>query len=96
METMRKRAQDSMATFGDAVILASENGMAFTNPSDACYQLRHNEKGWILNMYPRNKGFSGRLYADPHHKPPFILVKCPWTLLDAVTAAINAERRLTP
>jgi len=63
--------------------------MSLTNPSDGCYQLR-SAAGWIINMYPRRKGVSSRMYHDPHHRGPFLRLPENWTLLDAVKAAIDA------
>lgn len=81
------RAKKSEATFGDASDLASRSGMSLTNPSDGCYQLRHNAKGWILNLYPRRSGLSPRAYHDPSHRGPFLTLPQNWTLLEAVQSA---------
>ena len=89
---MPDRATQSENTYRDAAELASRNGLALTNPSDGCFQLRSLTKRWIVNLYPRRKGHSPRAYHDPNHRGPYLKLPEQWTLLDAVTAAINAEK----
>lgn len=93
-QSMLKRAMASEDTCYEAAMLADQNGMSLTNPSDGCFQLRHCEKGWILNLYPRRKGFTPRIYTDPNHRGPFLRNLLPekWSLLDVVEAAIKKER----
>ncbi len=87
---MSDRADQSESTFEEARQLAAANQMTFTNPSAGCYQLRHLDLGWIINMYPRRDGFSPRMYHDPHHRGPFLKLPENWTLLDGVRIAIEA------
>lgn len=87
------RAETSESTFADAKKLADANGLGLTNPSDGCYQLRHSEKGWIINMYPRRNGMRPRMYRDRNHRGPFLDLPDPWTIVDAVKAAIDAETK---
>lgn len=85
------RASTSERTFEDAQVLAMSNGMRLGNPSDGCYQLRHDARGWIINIYPRRNGHSARMYHDPNHRGPFLKLPENWTILDAVQAAIDVE-----
>jgi len=86
------RAEQSERTFRRAQDLAIGWGLVLSNPSDGCYQLRSITKGWIINLYPRRKGFTPRVYHDPNHKGPFLRMREEWTLLDAVEAAMRAEK----
>lgn len=86
------RAERSCATFEQARTIAHANGLTLTNPSDGCYQLRA-PAGWIINMYPRSKGCSPRMYHDPHRPGPFLRLPENWTLLDAVRAAIESANQ---
>ncbi len=81
------RAQTSEATFAEAKALADAHGFRLTNPSDGCYQLRFMDE-WIINLYPRRKGGSPRMYHDKHKPGPFLKLPQDWTILDAVQAAI--------
>jgi hypothetical protein len=84
------RAAKSEKTYPAAVELAGHYRMVLSNPSDGCYQLRHVDLGWIINLYPRRNGASPRAYSDPHHRGPFLNLPQLWTLLDAVEAAVDA------
>ena len=86
--------QSSEETFDAASIYADMHDMRFTNPSSGCYQLRHNKKGWIINMYPRRKGLSPRMYHDAHRPGPFLTLPKNWSLMDAVMIAVKTEREL--
>ena len=90
------RAKQSEATYDEAAMLAAHNGMDMTNPSDGCYQLRHRARGWIINLYPRRKGFTPRCYHDPNHRGPYLKMREDWSLVDAVEAAIAAEAESSP
>lgn len=89
------RAGKSEATFDEACRLGAENGIALTNPSDGCYQMRHSS-GWIINIYPRRNGGSPRMYHDKHRPGPFLKLPENWTILDAVRAAVEAITPRTP
>ena len=72
--------------FPDAAALASEHGIDLLHRTDAHYQLR--TRDWIINLYPGN----GRIFSDTHKRGPFLRLLHPWTLLDAVKAAIEAGK----
>ena len=81
--------------YSEAVELAESNGLRLTNPSTGCYQLRHLSRGWILNLYPRCNGATGRLYWDPHHKGPFLPLPEHWTVMEVVEAMIKAAQQIS-
>ncbi len=85
---IKDRATRSENTYRYAKELACHNGLALTNPSEGCYQLRHSVEDWIINLYPRRKGHTPRVYHDPNHRGPHLNMPTQWTLLDAVNAAI--------
>ncbi len=91
---MTDRATTSANTFDEAQALARESGMALTNPSSGCYQLRYPARGWLINMYPRHSGCSPRMYHDPHHPGPYLTLPEDWTLLHAVQAACGEDAHL--
>lgn len=92
MANHKTRPERCEGMFEPARSLARQHGMLLLNPSDGCYQLRHLTRGWIVNLYPRRKGFTPRIYHDPHHRGPFFKVPELWTLLDVVRAAIDEEK----
>lgn len=79
----------SAKLFAEASRLAKEGGMSLTRRSDAHYQLRHAQDGWLLNLYPGN----GRVYGD-RNKPrgPFLHLPDGWTVIDAVESAKGGTR----
>ena len=89
---MGLRAKRCEQTFDEAEQTAAAHGLRLTNPSAGVYQLRSDRQGWIINLYPRRQGATGRIYHDPHHRGPFLPLPCDWTLLDVVLAAVAAER----
>jgi hypothetical protein len=85
METIHSEKRES--TFEVARDKAKAYGLELTNTSEGCYQLRCPKEGWILNLYPRRKGFTPRAYHDPNHRGPFLDLPELWTLADVVKAA---------
>ena len=85
------RIQKFESTWGKAVHLAAENDMQLTNPSTGCYQLRHRERGWITNMYPRATKATPLLQQDTHRPGPDLFLPTHWTLLDVVEGAVAFE-----
>ncbi len=81
------RRADAVTQFDRAVRLAEDNGFRLRKCSDAHYQLVHIEKDWLLNIYPGN----GRLYNDPHRKPPYFGLEPGFSLIDVVRRAIALE-----
>ncbi len=83
----RARRADATTEFDRAAKLAEENGFRMRKCSDAHYQLVHVEKDWLLNIYPGN----GRLYNDPHRKPPYFGLEPGFSLIQVVQRAIALE-----
>lgn len=87
---MRDRSDTFQSQFREAAILAETHGMALTKPSEDSYQLRLGKDGWIINIYPRARGGSPRMYHDRNRKGPYLALPASWDLLDAVQAAVTA------
>lgn len=83
----RARRADAATEFDRAAQLAEDNGFRLRRCSDAHYQLVHVAKDWLLNVYPGN----GRLYNDPHRKPPYFGLDPGFSLIDVVQRAIQLE-----
>ncbi len=94
------RAQNREAAgeqFHEAHRLAVEYGLLLNRHTNQHYSLtKRNDSReivWHLNIYPGNR----RLWWDRNHgKPPFYLpfnLGQPWTLLDVVRAAIEAQEK---
>lgn len=77
----------SLAVFEQAQELAHKNGFQLHRHSPHHFALIYKVRGytkWLWNLYPSNQ----RIYTDPHFRGPFLELQKPWTLLDAVSAAI--------
>lgn len=83
----RARRADATTEFDRAAHLAENNGFRLRKCSDAHYQLVHVEKDWLLNIYPGN----GRLYSDPHRKPPYFGLDPGFSLIEVVQRAIALD-----
>jgi hypothetical protein len=92
------RAQNREAAgeqFHEAERIAKAHGLLLTRHTGTHYSLTKRndfrEIVWRLNIYPGNR----RLWWDRNHgKPPFYLpfnLGQPWTLLDVVRAAVEAQ-----
>lgn len=92
----QKRRKDenykkSMAVYEQAQELGHENGFFLQKHSPWHFTLTYKVRGytkWIYNLYPSNQ----RIYNDPEHRGPFLVLQKPWTLLDAVMAAIREAK----
>lgn len=78
--------------FDPAQVLAKANGLALRRCTGVHYQLfpegkRASAAHWLINLYPGNQ----RVYSPPERRGPYLNLKRPWTLLDAVQAAIRKE-----
>lgn len=80
----RKRRERAWTAFDAAKKRAADAGLRLTRHSEQHYQI--SDGAWIINLYPGNQ----RIYADPkRRRAPFLELKRPWSLMDAVEAAIN-------
>jgi hypothetical protein len=76
----------SALVFEEAKELAETNGLVLRNHSEAHYQLKSENAGWLINVYPGNQ----RLLACQNRpKPPFLKMPCDWTVLDVVKVALG-------
>lgn len=83
----RARRADAATEFDRAAQLAEDNGFRLRKCSYAHYQLVHIAKDWLLNIYPGN----GRLYNDPHRKPPYFGLDPGFTLIEVIRRAMQLE-----
>lgn len=78
--------------FKEASTLAAKNGLRFAKCDRDGIRYRLEKPGiWIKDIFPGNK----RIYCpNPRKKGPFLGLSFeePWTLLDVVRAAIEAEK----
>lgn len=82
-EEGKARADQAHDDFQSAVTLAAESGITLRRCTDRHYQLKRD--GWTINLYPGNQ----RIFRN-NTDAPFLYVPNPWTLTDAVRAAIAA------
>lgn len=83
----RARRADAKSEFDRAAQLAEDNGFHLRKCSEAHYQLVHIAKDWLLNIYPGN----GRLYNDPHRKPPYFGLEPGFSLIEVIRRAMQLE-----
>ena len=78
--------QASIRVLETAGYIAGQHGWILARRSDYHFQLYHEVKGWLYNLYPSKQ----RIYIDPKRKAPFLdFIGERWTLLDVVNEAIK-------
>lgn len=86
----QRNIQASVDVFDEAFALAYANGFVLERKR-GCYHYQltwfggEEDEEYIYNLYPTTQ----RIYADPHHRGPFLNLKKPWTVLDVVKAAVK-------
>lgn len=83
-----------LSTFDEASDMAYDAGIDLAQRAECHYQLwvyqSHEPlRFWLYNLYPGTQ----RIYADPHHKGPFLHLPNPWSFLDVVKAAVKLNSK---
>jgi hypothetical protein len=80
----RRNRSDAREGWREAARIAEQHGLKLIRHSDVHYKLRGD--GWEVELYPGNQ----RIWSNPQKRGPYLAVRRPWTLMDAVRAAVIA------
>lgn len=80
----RQRRAVSSRLFDRAQGLAEAHGLVLLRHTEVHYSLRKPD-AWMIELYPGN----GRIYSPKLHRGPYLDLPRPWTVLDAVKAAVK-------